>query len=415
MTKLSRRDFLKRTACVCGGALAWGVVPGLGLKNAFAGQGNGTKLLFVNLNGGLDGLAALQPVSGALYTELAALRPTLAKAPNTLLATDGRFGLHPNLGIFKSLYDEGKLAAVLNVGYENMSRSHLEAEVAYARGVSDRTIQSTGGFINRMGTEFGWSSMQAVSISGSDLAFEGGGYRGTQVNGLENFYFHGDFTQNTSENNFRRDMIYSVSQDTPQSGDRPATGEIVNGIEISVNNSQTMRTAMQQTTFPSSYTSSYLGRQFRDVEILFSNSSIGAQVAYMRRTGFDTHSSQAQNLNALTQEFNTAFTTFVGNMKSKGLWNNLIIVIFSEFGRTNRENGSGGTDHGGAITLFLSGGAVNGGIYGDTLVSDLTQNGWLPMRYNIVEVHRRILARMDFDPNRVFGSVTGPSLPGLFT
>lgn len=415
MTSMNRRSFLKNlTACSCG-AMAWGVVPGLNMQKALAAGTSDTKVLFINLNGGLDGLYALQPTGGELYSTLSSMRTTLKTDPSQLLATDGRFGLHPNLGFMKTLYDEGKLSAVLNVGYKNMSRSHEEAEVAFARGVPDRLAGSAGGFINRMGDTFGWDSMRAVCLSGSDRSFEGSGYRGTQVWGLEDFYFHGDPSVGWTENNYRTDMLYSLSQDLQTTPGNKFEDDVKANTGILVNNSAIVRDAIDRTTFATPYPRTYFGWQFQDADILFSNPSLGSQVAYMRRGGFDTHSDQKATLDRLLQEFNQGLSAFVSNMKAKNIWNNLIVVVLSEFGRTNSENGSAGTDHGGAITMFLTGGAIRGGIYGETTVADIRDNGWLPMRYNVVEVYRRVLEKMGYDPNMVFAASDGPSLSGLFT
>jgi hypothetical protein len=135
----------------------------------------------------------------------------------------------------------------------------------------------------------------------------------------------------------------------------------------------------------------------------------------MRPIGFDTHSTQADKLSSLLSQLNQALGVFVQNMKALSLWNNLIIVIYSEFGRTNAENGSQGTDHGGANPVFLAGGAVKGGnIIGSVVPGNLTSMGWLPMQINIVEVYRRILMKLDLDPNAIFAQPSGPTLEGMF-
>lgn len=411
---VDRRAFLKRSAvCACGVA-AWGAFPWFDLPKAYAANGNGTKLLIINMNGGWDGLYVMQPTSSQIYDLLRSYRPTLGQDPGSLLNMGNGFGFHPALSIFKSLYDEGKLAAISNVGYNNMSRSHADAEVTYARGVTDRLNPAASGFIARIGAEYQWHNLQAVSISGTDRAFEGTQYRGIQVNGLWDYRFTGDSSQNSSENSHRRDTIYGASQSWAVNSEVAKQVEIQMGISNLMNSCDNVKQALDHATFASSYPDTELGNNLRDADVLFSTSGLGTEVAYVRRGGFDSHSNQRDGIDHVLTEFNQAFSTFVTNMKTKNIWDRLIVLVISEFGRTNRENDSLGTDHGGALPVFLAGGQVRGGIVGEIMAADLTGNSWLPMRYNIVEIYRRIFAQMGYDPNRIFESQAGAQIPGLF-
>ena len=414
MSQLNRRQFLSKLGCSLGAASVWSMFPGLGIKECRAATGNGTKVLFINLNGGLDGLAALQPLSGGTFTTLQSMRPTLALPSNQLLPVNANYGLHPNLTELKALHDEGKLGAVLNVGYLNMSRSHMDAEVAMARGVSDRLSASASGLIHRMGASYGWSSLQAVSVTGADRTFDGGQYRGIQVTGLENFYFKGQNGVSNHEGTHRRDALYSVVADTVVDAQNPFQKDSVDGLGLAVNTTDSVRQAVTAATFPNAYPSTRMGRWFKDIDILFSAAGIGTEVGYIRAGGFDTHSNQTPVLNSLLSDFNSALGVFVDNMKAKNIWNNLIVVVFSEFGRTNVENGSAGTDHGGANPVFFTGGLAQSGVIGEITTGDLTGGGWLPMKVNVIEIYRQVVARMGYDPNLVMENPTQTTLPSLF-
>lgn len=392
------------------GAYVWGVNPNLAHA---ATLGNGTRVLFLNLNGGLDGLFALQPRSGQVYSTLAQLRPTLSTDPDTLLPVGSSLGLHPNLSVFKNLFDGGELSTVLGVGYQNMSRSHLDSEVVMARGIPDRLGTGSSGFLNRLGAQYGWSSLNAISVSGNDPAFEGGDFRGAQVRGLENFYFRG-FTSG-QERNHLVGVGYNLAADTQGVAENPLLRDYASNFQGAVNNTGALRSAVTDHTPVQSYPSTQFGRALRDIDILFSTPELSTRIGYVRNEGFDTHSDQQEKLGSLLSQLNAAMSAFVTSMKSKGLWDDLIILVYSEFGRTNQENGSAGTDHGGANSFFLTGGAVNTSqVFGEVTVSDLTGGGWIPMRYNVVEVYRRIIERMGLDPNAIFAQPGGPSLAGLF-
>ncbi len=412
--KMNRRDFLKKAA-VCGcGVYAWGSMPMFSAKPAYALPGNGTKLLLVNMNGGWDGLSILQPRGGTVYDTLTSFRPTLRTDPSALLPAGSHFGFHPALTQFKQLFDQGELGTIMNVGYEHMSRSHLDAEVAFARGVPSRLTPQASGFINRLGHEYQFSSLQAVSVTGSDPAFAGGQYTGIQVSGLSQFNFLGDNTQSSQENRHRRDSIYAVSQQWELDETKPKQKEVTDAIEIASNTADSVRSALTAATFVQNYPETYLGRSFRDADVLFSSPSLGTDIAYIRRTGLDTHSNQTETLVPILQELNVALGTFIANMIGKGLWERIIVLLFSEFGRTTKENDSRGTDHGGALPVFLTGGRVKGQLVGSLNSADLTNHGWLPAKSNIVEVYRSVVQQMGYDPNRVFQHVSNPTLPGLF-
>jgi uncharacterized protein (DUF1501 family) len=190
---------------------------------------------------------------------------------------------------------------------------------------------------------------------------------------------------------------------------------LLQNFRLSVDSTDAIRAAVLAHSPTQSYPATQFGRALKDIDVLFSTSELGTQVGYMRVVGFDTHSRQQSTLDRLLLELNAAFSAFVSNMKARGIWDNLIVLVFSEFGRTNRENGSGGTDHGGANSIFLAGGPVSGGqVIGEIAPTDLSNNGWLPYQYNVVEVYRRILARMGLDPDAVFPTSDGPALTGLF-
>ncbi len=411
MTHIHRRSFLKGCACT---ALAWGAFPWLDPSKALAEGGTGIRLLILNLNGGWDGLSVLQPLTSEVLTTLTSLRPSLVQPESVLLPTDGRFGLAPQLTTFRDLFSEGSLAGICGVGYRNMSRSHAEAESVWAQGAADRTRPVSSGYLSRLGSSFGWSSLQAVSVSGPDTVLSGESFRGLQTNGLSRFRFLPDRGVTKSENEQRRDQLYLMSQSWPHAG-VGAQSEVLGGLDAVNNSVDAIEAAVSGASFSVEYPTTQLGRQFQDADTLFSTSSLGTEVVYIRRTGFDTHSAQQDTLPGLLTELNDALGAFVGNMKSKGLWNRTVVVIVSEFGRTSAENGSLGTDHGGAVPVFLLGGGVRGGqLVGEVTSSELTDNGWLPMRYNIVDIYRQIFAHMNYDPSRIFESTGDAVIPALF-
>jgi uncharacterized protein (DUF1501 family) len=415
MIKESRRNFLKQLAACSCSTVACGYLPSLFNNPAFAATGNGTKVLMINMNGGWDGLTILQPSSGSLYNAFSNMRPTLKTDPAQLLTADSNYGFHPLLSTFKAVHDEGKLLSILNVGYENMSRSHNDSEIAFARGVSDRLSTRGSGFVNRLGAANNWNCLQAVSVGGADPSFEGGDYNGIQVWGLSSFNYWGDYSQSWTENLYRTDMLKKINDAWDKDDSKPKQAEARAAVTNAVSSTDILHSAADAATFSYTYPNSYLGNSLKDIDILFSSPNVGTELAYVRRGGFDTHSNQNESLTDMLPEINAALAVFINNMKAKQIWNKLIIVFVSEFGRTNQENDSKGTDHGGALPFFVMGGAVNGGIIGNTAASDLTENDWLPMKINVIEFYRRLITRMGYDPDAVFEPNSNTVLSGIFT
>ncbi len=411
--KVNRREFLKKSALLGCGLTAWSAFPGF-VNSAYAFDGNPYRLLIINNNGGHDGLHWCQPASGALYDTFSGMRPTLKTDPAQLLSMDGNYGLHPNLTNLKTLYDKGQMAAILCCGPDNPSRSHSDAEKTFARGAISRLNTAATGFVSRIGTSYDAPSFWGVSLSGSDPAFEGDKYRGIQVNGLSNYTFKDDRSQSVHENTFRQDTLMGLASGWNIQADATRQNEIVESHELLANTTAIVDSIVKTTTFPQSYANSNYGRMFKDAEILLSNSSqVPTQLIYTRRGGHDTHSNQNTTNNSIMTEFNTALGTLINNLTVKGLYDTTMILVVTEFGRTNIENGSNGTDHGGGATYFLMGGPVNGGIYGDILPSDLTGMGWLPTKTYTTEVLRQVVAKLGLDPDRAFEASKGVSLAGI--
>ncbi len=414
----TRRNFLKSAGILGASAFGLGLFPANRFGSAWAQSISSTdpKLVVINLNGGFDGLSLFQPSSGSLYSTLASIRPNLCLAPGSLLNTSDGFGFHPSLTSFKSLYDEGKMLGVLGVGCKNMSLSHMDQEVAFARGVADRQSSTSSGLFARIGELQGWTTgLEVCSVTGSDPAFGGTEYIGVQVQGgLTEYKYKSSNIVGGQETSFRADTLYQISTGWPHAEENPRTGKVIKAIDLASSTSDLVQNAISATTFPNAYPTGGVARTFKNIEILLSDASLGTRIAYGRLGGYDTHSNQDTVLPSLLDQLDDAMIPFVANLKAKNIWNNTIVLIMSEFGRRNKENGSKGLDHGAANTFFLTGGLVNGGIEGSLASSDLTNSDLLPMKYNIVEVYWQILAKMNLDPAAVFGASDGPSLSGIF-
>ena len=103
-------------------------------------------------------------------------------------------------------------------------------------------------------------------------------------------------------------------------------------------------------------------------------------------------------------EVNVALNHFIARLKANGKWEKTVIYIWSEFGRTNAENGSLGTDHGGATTGIVISPQVNGGVYGASYSSAEMQEQWLNVEYNHADILSEIVREVGYDPTPIFGN-----------
>lgn len=167
------------------------------------------------------------------------------------------------------------------------------------------------------------------------------------------------------------------------------------------------------------YASSRFGQSMESIAQLIQGGGLGTDMYYTGLGGFDTHSGQGsaggRHPNLMT-ELNSGIEAFASDMKAIGKWQDCVVVVFSEFGRRNYENGSGGTDHGEGQTMIVTGGAINGGTYGSDLVSsDIRDESNLPMDVDFRQVFSEVIANhlgkdagpVFLDPDQITGAALG--------
>ncbi len=413
MKNISRRDFLKGSlaygACACCAA-AWGP---LRPQNVFAQSagGNGRTAVFLNQFGGADPLNSFSvPYTIAGYYDR---RPTIAHPANTVLDLNGVIGFNPVLGgganTLHDLYLAGDVAVIQGVGDPQNTRSHFTAQENMSRGVTTNSAIESRGWIGRMGdlyfpdqpfNTFGIGVGQMTDFRSNRTTNQP-----VVTPNLSGYAFSNDTTANPTgvdfsrDNQFRRNIMRGFLG-TSSSGltDREKSVRIAEQAfhdgtaTIAAVNAQTVGT----------FTGTTPGPFFRDSARLV-RYGLGTKVSYGGIGGWDDHSalltSQATNLGRV----NTAVRDFAADMKAAGKWDQVVICIFSEFGRNTFENASGGCDHGWGGTMLLVGGGVNGGVYGATPSdNELRTRPWVYGDVDFRSVFSRIVAWLGFNPSPVF-------------
>jgi uncharacterized protein (DUF1501 family) len=356
----TRRIFLKDMGIAMfglGAAPAW-------LARASAAETVGARkkvLVAIFQRGAVDGLNVVVPFGDKRYYDL---RPNLAiPAPRggdnkeSAIDLDGFFGLHPSLAPLKPIYDSSNLAIVHAVGSPDPTRSHFDAQDYMESGTPGRKA-TTDGWLNRaLPVEPApHSPVRAVSV-GTDLARAlRGQNEALAVANLNDFKVRDPIGSGLYE------AMYGASTDKLMNGTGTRTFEAVKMVE-----------ALQKQPYTpangAKYPTGALGNSLQQIARLI-KADVGMEVAFTDVGGWDTHVNevgatpvQGQLANLLTT-FGQALAAFYQDMGDRMA--DVTVVTMSEFGRTAKENGNRGTDHGHANYMMAMGGGVRGGkVYGD--------------------------------------------------
>ena len=358
----SRRGFLK------GGALALvgtSVIPSFLLRSVMAeattATANNKRLVVLFQRGAADGLNIVVPYTEKNYY---ALRPSIAIKQQDVLDLDGRFGLHPAIAAFKPLYDQGHLAIIHAAGSTDSSRSHFDAQDYMESGTPG--LKSTqDGWLNRAllngpppdGPGGKPSAFRAVALGTQVPRTLQGKVPAIAVSNLADFSVGGKGPQTSSISNAFQAM-YDESSDAVLHGTGQETFEAVKMLKSA-------DPAKYQPAAGVTYPNTPFGNSLKQIAQLM-KANLGVEAAFSDIGGWDTHQNQGaatgQLANRLT-EFANGISAFWKDMGDDA--ESITLVTMSEFGRTARQNGTGGTDHGHANVMFVLGGQVKGGkVYG---------------------------------------------------
>lgn len=354
----NRRFFLHKGALAIAGTAA---IPSFLVRSVMAEPATKRRrLVVVFQRGAADGLNIVVPYREKNYF---AMRPSIAIPQNQLVDLDGFFGLHPSLTSFKPLYDQGHLAIVHAAGSPDNTRSHFDAQDYMESGTPG--VKSTqDGWLNRAlqaedlrhrcaGTCEQHTAFRALALGPDVPRTLAGKIPAIALNNVNGFSVAGRGpAPSPAASAF--EAMYA------ESGDRilhPAGDETFDAVKM-------LRAANPAQYAPASganYPNSEFGNSMKQIAQLL-KTNLGVEVAFTDVNGWDTHQNQGgvngQLANRLT-DFSSSIAAFWRDMGDGA--GDITLVTMSEFGRTARENGTGGTDHGHANAMFILGGNVKGG------------------------------------------------------
>jgi len=356
--QLNRRFFLHKGALALAGTTT---IPSFLVRSVLAESSASPRgrLVVIFQRGAADGLNVVVPWREKNYYSM---RPNIAIPQKQIIDIDGFFGLHPSLDPFKSLYDTGHLAIVHAAGSPDMSRSHFDAQDFMESGTPG--IKSTqDGWLNRalqaedLHNPRRQSAFRALAL-GPELPRTLTGRVPALALGNINSFAVAGRGPSPSPAASAFEAMYGDSGDHILHSAGEETFEAVKMLRAANPSQYTPRNG-------SGYPASEFGNRMKQIAQLL-KSNLGVEAAFTDVGGWDTHQNQGSvegQLSNRLRDFSSSIAAFWRDMGDDA--ENITLVTMSEFGRTARENGTGGTDHGHANAMFVLGGTVKGGkVYG---------------------------------------------------
>jgi len=332
-------------------------------------------LVVLQLSGGNDYMNTVIPYANSLYWDN---RPAVNIPEDKIIALDDKVGFNPSMAPLKKYYDEGTLALIHGVGYANSPRSHFRSMDIWH--TCEPNIVGTEGWLGRAlrefdpgkenvvtGVSFGPSMFRAMSLPGVPVACVSGSLETYgMLPGIQ-----GEQRAKVLER-FRNAYAPAIGLGTVMDYLGTTGIDSLAGADI-------LKSAPQAYSSTVTYPTSKVAQKLRGVaQVHLAN--LGTRVFYLDHGSFDTHASQLGEHAKLWEEVSGAIDAFFTDLREHHAADNVLMFLFTEFGRRVHDNGSG-TDHGAGGVCFAIGDPVQGGQYSEhpsMKAEDLSQGDLVP-------------------------------------
>ena len=332
-------------------------------------------VVVLQLTGGNDYMNTVIPYTDPRYRDN---RPAVGVAEDRILPISEKIGFHPEMGPMKRLYEQGEMAIIHGVGYKNSPRSHFRSMDIWHTCEPDKL--GTEGWLGRATKEldpnkenvvtavsFGPSLPRALALPGVPVAC---------VDNLDTFGMLPGITETEQRSKIldRFTRLYS-----PTIGSGFVMDYLSQTGLDSLKAADILKVAPVQYTSTVEYPDTPLARKLRGVAQVHM-ADLGTRVLYCDHGSFDSHSNQVGMHDKLWHDVSNAVESFFDDLREHDAGDNVIMLLFTEFGRRVHDNGSG-TDHGAAGAAFVIGEGIKGGEYGEfpsTNPEDLEQGDLVP-------------------------------------
>ena len=335
-------------------------------------------VVVLQMTGANDYLNTIIPYTNEHYYDA---RPKVGIPADQVLPIDDQIGFNPNMGPIKKLWDDGKMAIIHGIGYENSPRSHFrsmdiwhtcEPDIVGTEGWAGRVIRDLDprGENVLKGVNFGQGLPRALALRGVPV---------TSVSSLESYGVLSSVPGVSAEEDHGRILDRFARMYSPTVGTGPTMDYLGQTGRDALKGADIIRSAPEQYSSTVEYADTPIAKYLRDIAQVYM-ADLGTQMFYTQHGSFDSHFNQPPMHTKLWIDMSRAISDFFDDLAEHDAGDNLIMVLFTEFGRRVKDNGTG-TDHGAGGAAFVIGNQVKGGHYStypSLRPEDLTQGDLEP-------------------------------------
>jgi len=360
-------------------------------------------VVVLQLTGANDPLNTIIPYTNPYYRDN---RPKVGIPADQLMPIDDTLAFNPNMGPVKKLYDEGKVAIIHGIGYQNSPRSHFRSMDIWHTCEPDKV--GTEGWLGKVirdldpkgenvltGVNFGQGLPRALALRGVPV---------TSVSDLASYGVLSNVPGINSEQERDRMLDIFARIYAPTIGSGPVMDYLSQTGRNVLDGADVIQTAPQKYSSSVEYADTPIAKSLKSVAQVYL-ADLGTQIFYTQHGSFDTHFNEVPQHTKLWTDVGRAIGDFYDDLREHEAGENLIMVLFTEFGRRVKDNGTG-TDHGAGGIAFVIGDQVKGGMYSEypsLKPEDLTQGDLAP-NYDFRGFYSTVVEKwLGLDPVPVVG------------
>ena len=320
-------------------------------------NGKAPTLVVVQLAGGNDFMNTVIPYTNGLYYDY---RPTVKIAEETVLPINDELAFNPNFAPIKELYDAGDVAIIQGVGYPDSSRSHFRGMDIWH--TSEPNEVATEGWLGKTIRELdpdGQNSLTAINFGrGLPRALVAADVTATSIGDLDTY---GLMTGVQAEQQRNQALELFQRIYTPVIGTGPVQDYLARtGVDV-LRGAETIKKGIEPYTSNVEYADNPIAQSLRNVARVHL-ADLGTRIFYAHHAGYDTHANEVPTHPKLLADLSGAISDFFRDLRDHQASENVVMLVFTEFGRRVQDNHSG-TDHGAGGGSFVIGDRVNGGLH----------------------------------------------------
>ncbi|MCS5668061.1 MAG: DUF1501 domain-containing protein [Dehalococcoidia bacterium] len=319
-------------------------------------------VVILQLTGANDYMNTIIPYTNGEYYDN---RPKVRIPQDAVLPVDDELAFNPNMGPLKDMYDDGKVAIIHGIGFENSPRSHFRAMDIWH--TCEPEVVGTEGWVAKVVRDLdpqGENVLKCVNFGqGLPRALALRGVPITSVSNLESYGVMSSVPGISGEEERARLLDRFARMYAPAIGTGATMDYLGQTGRDALMGADIIKAAPENYTSTIEYADNGIAKYLRDVARVHT-ANLGTQIFYTAHGPFDTHFNQPPMHARLWTEVSGAISDFFDDLREHDAADNLVMMIFTEFGRRVRDNGTG-TDHGAGGGAFIIGDQVKGGMYGN--------------------------------------------------